>query len=512
MVGQRKYLDWCLHFPNRYFFIEMNNVLKQIPGLVKGAVVQMDSMSIDPTPSSNSNESTPEDQTPPVDETNTTEARNMMEELNAFVGDGMKNIELKIPFEEEIKTPKSDPPTENKFIKAFNGDIKNFENTIMRCSEKGNIIRRLESEFNECYAEMDCFPNITSSEMKSILYLSGRQYYLYNDQANKGPVKRLFGINKYFGVKHAKPINFELAYDLLVGYIFYQLCREKIENKTTDNYLNKTFLHITMGMHLAPFIFSFITSETELETIVRDRFRLMDKSGMFDSIKNNEFKTYGFDITERDMVTAVEDIRKIISLNDLDKLDSYLKHVSLSSGAHCVLNYDNEFNEEQIINMIIPMEINILIQDKKTDDYAAISDIVEQFNITDQDVLELFIKTTPKKNIPIVKFFEEHLTEIPENNRKDFMKNLESYNNRDYDLNDEKFPYDSFGEDGVKALYLWKPETGVKYNTYKKFYKAIVSSAHDKQTILSMITQQDTKEASGESFADFYTNAIGKGK
>jgi hypothetical protein len=38
----------------------------------------------------------------------------------------------------------------------------------------------------------------------------------------------------------------------------------------------------------------------------------------------------------------------------------------------------------------------------------------------------------------------------------------------------------------------------------------VVASNHDKQTILSMITHDE--DVSGETFADFYSTATGKGK
>jgi phage-related protein len=344
-----------------------------------------------------------------------------------------------------------------------------------------------------------------------MLYLIAREYFVYNKSANEGAIKRSFSVNRYSGEKHAKPINLELAYDLLVTILFFKLCRDKIENKTSDNYLNKTILYVSLSLNIAPFIFSFITGDTELETIVRDRFKLMDKSGMFDSYKNNEFKTYGFDITEQEMIVAIGDLRTEYFESKSSMLDSYLRHVSLYNGSKCILNYDHPFNEEQIINQVVPFEMYVISTNKSLEDDG--KDLMEYVTKEklDTEVAEVFIKTVPKKNIPIVKFFEDHLTEIPENNRKDFMTNLETFNNRDYDLSDQKFPYDSFGEEGVKALFLWKPETGDKYTTYKKFYRAIVSSVHDKQTILSMISD-DNIDNSSASFGEFYSNVMEKGK
>ena len=115
-----------------------------------------------------------------------------------------------------------------------------------------------------------------------------------------------------------------------------------------------------------------------------------------------------------------------------------------------------------------------------------------------------------KKNIPIVKFFEKRLFEIPEDIRQEFMDTIWGYSDRDYDLTDNKFPYDSFGEDAIKALYLWKPESGEKFKTFRKFFKAITNTVHDKNTILSMANHQE-EDVSGESFADFYSKAVREG-
>ena len=76
--------------------------------------------------------------------------------------------------------------------------------------------------------------------MKSLIYLSGREFFVYNQMANKQALDRSFSINKYKGQKFAKPQNLELAYNLLVLTTFIKLCRDKIEAKINDNYENKT--------------------------------------------------------------------------------------------------------------------------------------------------------------------------------------------------------------------------------------------------------------------------------
>ena len=506
MISNKKYLDWCLHFPNRFFFVEMNEVLKQMPGIVKSAVVQIDNLKEEPpTPSTPPTEPSPE-----VDSSNTNEASNMMQELDAFVGDGMKNIEMEMPVKLEVEKTVVKEVVNNKLIEYFKGDIRNFESMVLRCSEKPSPIRQFEKEFSEIYPDIDCFPGIGKKEMKSLVYLTGREFLLYNFQANTESIKRSFSINKYKGFKHAKPSNMELAYDLLTLSIFCKICRDRIENKTSDNYLNKTFLHLAIALNISPFIFSFITSDTQLSTIIRDRYREMENVGLFNDYKGKEFKTYDFDVTERDIVEAVSDITEKYLKSKTSDVDSYMRHVLLYKGGSCILNPDNQLNEEQIINQAVSFEMHVLMNNKniQTDKKELLAYASEK-NM-EEEVITLFIKTAPKKNIPIVKFFEDNMSEIPEDSRQEFMARLSEYNNRDYDLSDNKFPYDSFGEQAIKALFLWKPESGEKFRTYKKFNKAIIKSVHDKQTILSMITHDS--DAGGESFAEFYSQATGKGK
>ncbi len=511
MIKNRKYLDWCLHFPNRFFMVEVNNVMKQIPGLVKSAVVQMDRVTPEETPSTpQSHEPDPEPSN--VDEGNIQSASDTMKELDAFVGDGMQNIDLKIPGEEKIKEtkPETRAASDNKAIKWLGGDARNFENIMLRCADKDNPVREIEKEVCENYSDMECFPGIEIKEMKSIAYLIAREYNILNAQANNGPIKRAFSINKYNGQKYAKPINIELAYDFLVLSTFLKLCRDKIEEKTSDNYVNKTMVYLSASLNLSPFIFSFLSIGTELSSIIKERYRQMDGAGLFDSYKDKEFKTYGFEITERDIIDAADAFTEGYFGSKSYHVDSFMRHVSLFENKSCLLSADNPVNEEQIINQVVPFEMYIITANKDLDtDKKDILKYAIELGV-DDEVVALFIKTAPSKNIPIVKFFEHHLAEIPEEVRGDFMKSIMEYNEIDYNLSDDKFPYDSFGEEAVKALFLWKPQTGEKFKTYKKFIRAVVASNHDKQTILSMITHDE--DVSGETFADFYSTATGKGK
>ncbi len=506
MIKDKKYIDWCLHFPNRFFFIKMEEISKQIPGLIKSAVVQIDQNSPEPEEKSWDNYNMTDDVEPVKDEAALNETSETIKDLNAFMGEGMSNINLDMPkFEgEATDTVKEEPKKseDNTLHKWLGGDIKNYETVLMRCCEKSNPIREMEKELNEAYGDFECFPNLPPKSMKSLVYLVAREHFIFNDQANKGAIKRGFTINKYRGEKHAKPINIEVALDLLLLHVIIKICREKIENKTSDNYTNKTLLHLASSLNVSPFIFSFISKDTQIGSILLKKFREAKELGMFKSYEDSEFKTYGFEITENDIKDVVTNLEAYFD-SDAFRSETALRHVTLFKSNGCMLDPDNGLNEEQIINQVVPFEMYVMMGNKslKTDKKELL-EYTKSINM-DPSVVSTFIKAGPKKTIPIVKFFEDRKADVPEDIFGDVMTYLGEFTEKDYDLSDGKFPYDSFGEDVIKALYLWKPESGEKFTTYKNFVKAVVGSSHDKNTILSMISHSEEPQE-GETFADFY--------
>lgn len=501
----RKYLDWCLHFPNRYFLIEMNEIIKQIPGLVKTAVVQMDNQKESETSPTILD---PDDNDEGSDDEIIQQAVDTMKELNTFIGKDMKNIELDIP---KIGIQKSETlkvdPNDNRLYKWLGGDLKNFESILLRCCEKSNPIREFEKELNENYADMECFPGIDEKEIKSLIYLTTREYQILNSRSNESSLSNSFTINKYRGEKFAKTINIESAFDLLFLYIFIRVLRDKIENKTSDNYANKAILHLAVSSIVSPFIFSFIAPQSEVASVITNKFREMKNLGMLKSYENSEYKSYDCEITESDIHKLALKVEEFIK-SDGYLSSTHLRHVALFNKDFCPLNPDHQLNEEQITKQLIPIETFLVSQNLSIEaDRQKILEYIKENNIEDC-IISLFFKPKAKKTVPILKFFETYIDEVPEECRDEFQKWIEEFIDKDYDLSDSKFPYDSFGEDAVKALYMWKPETGEKYLTYKKFQKAVLSSTHDKNTILSMIDHES--ETKGETFANFYVNAMGK--
>lgn len=505
MVGNRKYLDWCLNFPNRFYLQKFNDIIQQLPMLIKTAVVQIDNASASTeTPT----ESTPniENNETPVDSGNVQKATETMQELNAFVGEDMSNIDIEFIDGKKDEKPVGNDVSDKRILKWIKNDLKNYEKILLRCGDKEDPLSEIEIEVMR-FSNAKPFPNITDKEVASLVYVIARERIVINKQANVGPVGRNFPINKYKGYKHATPEHLDIAYDLLLFNMFLKLCRDKIENKTSDNYVNKTFVNIMASLFVSPFIFSYLKDGTELGTILSDRFRQYDNLGLFDSYKEDEFKSFDFNILERDIREQSEKLQGEYFNSQTYHTDAVMKHTTAFNSGFCFLDPNSGINGEQIIKTIIPFESAVIFEGLEPTNHVAVDKYIKEHNAV---LLKELVKKKPTRKFPIVKFFENHEDEIPENIRHEFITFLDGVVDKDFDLTDKKFPYDSFGDEAVKALFMWKPESGKQYNSYKKFLRDVTQATHDKNTILSMLTHGN--DVTNESFADFYSQATGKEK
>lgn len=499
MIGNKengissKYLDWCLHLPNRFFFIEMNEIAQQIPGLVKSAVVQID------REKSDDNSGDPEDEDEEIDPEAEAHINEQIQEFNNFLGDDMENIELDLPPNLQPKEEKKASPTKKKEDKIYNwlkGDFGKYEDILLDSFHSKNPIRAFEKELTKIYPSLDFFPGISEQEMKSVLYLSLREYNFLKNCSKDEAIPGGFIVSKYFGNQHAKPENVELAINLLTLNFYLRACREKLEAKIDDNRENKAYAHLASTVAM-PFIFSFLSKDIEIKSIVMNRLKEWRELGLFDEYEKDYLHIYGLAIKESDILTYMKGIELYMDSPSYDK-DSLSLHKIHES---CKFKPDMPLNEEQIINELLPLELEIVKRG-----LTARDEIVKTANLigVSEPVLSLFVKTKTNigKKIPIIKFFEDNASEVPDEVRDEFMQVLIENNDRDYDLSDQKFTYAAFGENAIKALYLWKPESGEKYLTYKNFEKAVKNNNHDKSTILSMI--ENESETNEGSFGDFY--------
>lgn len=492
-----KYLDWCLHLPNRFFLIEMKEIAKQIPGLIKSAVVNMDTKNNEPNQGGNEDG---DDNGPEIDAEAQKEIMDTMSQLNDFMGENMENIELDMP---KAITPETEKKKEikpekvaidDKVFKWLDGDFRNFEKFLLKIYEQKHPIQYVCDTLKEKYCDIPFFPEISQKEKSSLVYTTTRDILMFKD--SKGALPQSFSINKYHGYSKAKSQNVELAIELMALSFYLRACRSKLENKIDDNTLNKAYIHVASTIFY-PFIFSFITRDIEFKSIVLNKIAKWRSNGLFDSFEKESLHPYGLQIEDSDIISLLDSLNKYLesSSYDSDSLDKHTKKLN-----H-LFTPDMGINEEQIINEILPMELESIKRGLRKDNRKELIELGNELGITEK-TLGLFVKVNIGKTIPIVKFFEDRLSEIPENLREDFMNYLLEYNDKDYDLADKKFPYTSFGEEAIKALFLWKPETGEKFKTYKRFEKAVVESNQDKGTILSMI--ETSGQGDSGSFSDFF--------
>jgi len=161
------------------------------------------------------------------------------------------------------------------------------------------------------------------------------------------------------------------------------------------------------------------------------------------------------------------------------------------------LSSKNEYNLEQIINTVVPLEVSLMLGKK-----------LEELDIPD-DVKDIFNnkpKKQPNKNTEtnlqrLVR--GDLINEIPEQYRDDFQKYVAEVGNKNF-IFDDKFPYSEFGDDIIKVLYVWKPEDDDKLRINFNYLKTQFAEVlHTKETILAQDKEPAKEDGSGWSDISF---------
>jgi hypothetical protein len=262
------------------------------------------------------------------------------------------------------------------------------------------------------------------------------------------------------------------------GYI--RTLRRRLEDKISDANENKSIFHLKFRCFLDPFCYSFLEKSdmTQLSSIIVNRFKYFDSIGVFDEYKNTLQMHTCSNITEQDILSYVNEVNeKVIgkSLFVLELHDNVQRSNKLRIGAN------SNFNKEQIINEIVPLEIaESLGQDTSG---IEVSDEIKQF---------FKGKTTPKVEKKIES--KNHLarvvgtltTDIPEQYREGFLEWIKEFDTKNF-VFDDKFPYQEFGDELIKALYVWKPEDDKRIGSSLKYYRTRINDeVMEKQFILAV--------------------------
>lgn len=475
-----KYCQLCSDLFIKAVDGELITLLQQLPTLIK----QMPSQIL---PANYIDSSAPPEEAIKKTEINITNFEEML-------GPNMENIKVA-----ELAEKKDEPIVEveslfvDKFIK---GDLRNLETILNNTSSIEELSHKMKLDMG-LGEEISMMPGITDDEMISLLYVSKLLVNTIELSWTKfeSPIPSSTPILRYEAKDNVKPENIELAYDLLLMSGYIRSVRRRLEDKIADANENKSLFHLKFRCYVDPFYFSFLekSDKTKLTSIIVNRFRYFNSLGVFDEYKNTLTMHNCADITEQDIAVYINEVgEKVIgkSLFILDQHDKLMVENNFKIGSK------SNFNKEQIINEIVPLEI----AEKVGQDTSSIevSDEVKSFFKSKRKVKKVTEKS--KKN-HLARVVGTLKSDIPDKYKEDFLKWVEELDSKNF-VFDKKFPYQEFGDDLIKALYVWKPEDDPRIGSSLKYYQTkIESEVMEKEYILAMGDVKEEKTP-GIDFGD----------
>ena len=460
-----KYDDICLRQYDAALRGETTEILQELPGLVK----QMPSQIL-PANYSDSG-------APPPEEVKKTEMT--IEDLHQFVGgEELNNVvvaELEKTKEEVVVS------VDSKFVNNFiKGDLRNLETILNNTSGIEEIGLKMMQDMKINIEGFFMLPGVQDEELKSFSYISKMLINTIELSWTKfeTPIPSSIPILKYKAKDDVHPENIELAYDLLLFSGYIRTVRRRLEDKVSDANENKSLFHLKFRCFLDPFCYSFLekADKTKLTSIIVNRFKHFDKLGVFKDYKNALELYNCVGITDIDIASYVNEVSEKVIGKSLFILDM---HDTLRTQNNFRIGSNSNFNKEQIINEIVPFEIaESLGQDTSG---IEVSDEIRNFFKGERKVE----KKVEKKN-HLVRVVGTLKNDIPEKYREDFLEWIQGFDSKNF-IFDDKFPYSEFGDEIIKALYVWKPENDKRIgNSLKYFQTQISNEVMEKQYILAL--------------------------
>ncbi len=499
------YFDLCSQLLIQSIQAKPLEIIQQLPGLIKGISSQI--VSVD-----NQSQETFLDSSAPVLEENKENAqktKSTIDDLDNFLGENLENIKISEIEDEEKKKPlvEINSPFTNKLIK---NDLFNLEGMINNHTLNDNPIQTFSDEIHKQLSifsseDFNPLPNMTEDDLKSISYLTKLYYKIaYRSYlSNNSPFPNTMPVFKY-PVENPKTENLEIAYDLLLFQLYIRLIRSRLESKITDQTNNLSLFHIQLRCITDPFIFSFITNTKQLNSIIINRYKYYAELGVFEHYKKLLENSHCSLIQEQEITSAVEEVcEKIINKSmNINKL-----HKAMIPKNKLRLTTKNKFSLEQITKELIPMEVeeklgvDVLSKEflEQINKNIPISEeIIDLFNHEIKEKVESKINQKYKNNLErVVIFFKD---EIPKQYQEEFIKFIRNNDNKTINFNDIQFPLDEFGENIIKALYIWNPEDNPKFiKSYKYLQVNIESEIMDKKLILTANRNTKIDEQSDET-------------
>lgn len=487
------YFNICIQLLGQSINSENTQIIQQLPSLIKGISSQIVSQN-----------TFPDSPAPEIDKQDVAKTEANINDLDNFLGADMENIDVP-----EIESQKEAPITEiaSVFVeKVLENNLYNLESIMINHTMNPNPFVAIAKYFKE-KVEYDIkgenftmLPSINDDDLKSISYMSklyfsiAHQNYLNNGMSlpDSTPIFK-------YNPSDYQDENIEIAYDLFLFGLYVRCLRRKLEGKTSDIIQSKSLFYIQIRCFTDPFVFSFINKvdTNKLQSIISNRYKYYDNKGIFSKYKQLLIDMNCPEIKEDDIMASVQEAvdKAIGKIPNIDKLHD----ISVESNG-LRLPSKNPFSLEQIINEIIPLEVAEKIG-KDITSKNVLEEIKSKYTISDE-ILNFFSKSgkkvkvtqttkTPKTNnlIRLVKHFSD---EIPEQYKESFMKYLKELTNKKFNFETTSFPIDEFGDNIVKALYVWDPEI----KGYKDLFLKVEEELMEKDLILAKFKNGEDSEDS----------------
>jgi hypothetical protein len=477
------------YFVQNYFSICQNLMMKtmdsdlhvlagQIPHLIKGISAQISIPDI----------SHPVEKFEEVEKTEVN-----INDLDKFLGENMKNINIP-----ELDEPKKEEPVilevDSIFVKnVLKNDLQNLEvmlnNHSLESAPFISLANEIKEKMNLQDEKFTTLPGISENEIKSLVYLtklfylmSYHKYFYDNNPIPSGtPVFR-------YDSKNSSSYNIDLAVDLLLFSGYVRTLRRRLEDKIQDSIENKAMFHFQFRCFLDPLIFSFFKDMVNISSLCQTRFKYYEKIGVFrkyqEMLEFNRCTSIGVD----DIRSYIDEVIKkatespnIITLHDETAKRNGLKFTS-----------KDMFSLEQINNEIIPLELAVQ-KGKDLNDVTFLEGIKKEHNLSNE-IIAFFLKgkkiseksTEPKeRESNLERFVRTYKSEIPPQHQESFQNYVKEFGNKTFDFTSAPFPMDEFGDNIIKGLYNWIPDTDEKIAiNYKYFFEKFESEVMTKEFIL----------------------------
>jgi hypothetical protein len=490
------YFSLCQEVFSKTFDSYHKEVIMQIPSLIKGMGTST------PMPIEQDNVK--------IEEEEIKETKATIEDLDEFLGDDMENI--KVPEIDEHKIEEKEnkvnyTEVSSPFVTSvLKDDLYTFENMISGMSVSHSPIldfyKRLMDPDNSLPEKFEPLIGISEDDMKSICYISRFTFLMFqkNYVANSTPIPQGFSPLRY-KAENYDDTHIELAYDLLLFGGFFRVLRTKLESKIPNAIENKSILHMAYRCFIDPFTFSFLDkiNKEQLISIVLNRFRCYQDRGVFEKYRGTCMSFGIEEINETDIRSFVEGLAEMIFNNGGVPVINQLHKNGYDSG-NLRLPAQNDFILEQIINEIVPLEVEVNLNNNEVTD-ALIEKVKVKEDLSDE-IINFFKTNRQKKKRDedqrsnLTKFLDNEIfrEQIPEKYRDEVYKHIEELGNENFNFNNVDFAYEQFGDDIIKLLYIWKPEDDNKLiKTQKRIKDLLTECKHDRSSILAKELHESSK-------------------